>query len=94
MMLLQIFKILCFFFLLFVQYQEVSRNMQRIIKEMYAKIGTPDAQKQKKQEWRQHLSEVEQRLSAFRKSRFQPVSSPDNSQVCVCVCVCVDRVHR
>jgi hypothetical protein len=72
--------------------------MQRTVNEMYAKIGTPDTQNQLKQEWRQHLSEVEQRLSAFRKSRFQPVSSPENSQVCytnlyyvgcVCVCVCV-----
>ena len=59
--------------------------MQRTVNEMYAKIGTPDTQNQLKQEWRQHLSEVEQRLSAFRKSRFQPVSSPENSQVCVCV---------
>ena len=71
------------------QYQEVNRNVQRLIKDMYSKIGTPDSQKQLKQEWRQHLSEVEQRLSSFKKSRFQPVSSPENSQVGVSVCMSV-----
>ena len=66
---------------LLLQYQEANRNMQRTVNDMYAKIGTPDTQNQLKQEWRQHLSEVEQRLSSFRKSRFQPPSSPENSQV-------------
>ena len=58
---------------------------------MYSEIGTPDDQKQMKREWSMRLSEIGQRLEAFKKSRFQPmdVSSPDNSQVCVCVFVCV-----
>ena len=74
------------------QYGEIQWTIKRIIKDMYSQVGTTDDQKRREQEWRQRLLEIEHRLGSFKQSRFQPVSSPENSQVrdvCVCLCACV-----
>ncbi len=48
---------------------------------MYSSLGTPADYSLREQEWRHRLLEIEHRLGSFQQSRFQPVSSPESSQV-------------
>ncbi len=63
------------------QYAEIKRTIQRIIEDMYSTLGTPADYALREQEWRHRLLEIEHRLGSFQQSRFQPVSSPESSQV-------------
>ena len=64
-----------------IQFQDVQRVVKRIVQDMHSKIGMPEEVKKREQMWRERLSEIEERLNSFQKSRFQPLSSPESSQV-------------
>ena len=67
---------------MFLQFQEVHRIVKHIVQDMHSQIGTPEDVKVREIAEREKLLEIEEELNAFKQSRFQPLSSPENSQVC------------
>ena len=63
------------------QFQEVHRLVKHIVHDMHSQIGTPEDVKIREQAEREKLLEIEEQLKSFKQSRFQPQSSPENSQV-------------
>jgi hypothetical protein len=65
----------------FPQFQEVHRLVKHIVQDMHSQIGTPEDCKVREHTDREKLLLIEEQLKAFKQSRFQPLSSPENSQV-------------
>lgn len=55
--------------------------VKHIVQDMHAHIGTPDDCKVREHAEREKLLEIEEQLKSFKRSRFQPLSSPESSQV-------------
>jgi hypothetical protein len=63
------------------EFQEVHRIVKHIVQDMHSQIGTPEDVKVREIAEREKLLEIDEELKAFKQSRFQPLSSPEDSQV-------------
>ena len=57
--------------------------VKHIVQDMHSQIGTPEDVKVREHAEREKLLVIEEQLKAFEQARFQPMSSPESSQVCI-----------
>ena len=59
----------------------MQRVVKHIVHDMHTQIGTPEDCKVREHAEREKLLDIDEQLKAFKQSHFQPLSSPENSQV-------------